>query len=56
MSVTCWSEKVAREADGELTLGDARAQARRSQLHSFSFFLRLKRGGALGFAPIVALW
>jgi len=31
-------------------------QARRSRLHSFSFLLKLKRGTALGFAPIVAVW
>ena len=25
-------------------------------MHSFSFFLKLKRGAALGFTPIVAVW
>jgi hypothetical protein len=32
------------------------APARHSQLHCFSFFLQLKRGAALGFTPIVAVW
>jgi len=32
------------------------APDRASRLHSFSFFLQLKRGSAIGFTPIVALW